>query len=150
MPFRHDSTGIDPEAGGGFSLIPDGWYPFKIVHAEEQVSKKGKDMVFLKAAVINDPRYEGKEIWHWVVFIPKGEKGEGMSVHFRKCIGVAFGSNDLVDASDWVGKRFMGKIKAETHDGKTNNKFAEVSPMTEKSEEMAQQVNEKSDEEIPF
>jgi hypothetical protein len=128
MPFPYDSTGIDtnrPE----FALIPEGWYTFKIVEADEQKSKKGNDMVLCKCEVVGDETYKGVLVWHYVVFLPKGQKGDGINVHFRKCIGVPVGGNDVVDAYEWLGKKFKGKIAHEEYDGKTKHKIAEVSPL---------------------
>lgn len=129
MSFNYDSTGIDPDAK--FPLLPEGeWFPFKIFEAEESTSKKsGYPMILAKCEVVGDERYADMNVWHYIVFIPKGQKGDGINVHFRKAIGVPFGGDDAVDAEDWVGKRFMGKIAHETYNGKTNHKIAEVSAM---------------------
>ena len=90
-------------------------------------------MLNLKCEVIEDQRWKGKWVWHTVVFIPKGEKGDGMSVHFRKCIGMPYGANDLIDGMKWIGKRFMGKVTIEEYNGKKNNKISEVSPFREQT-----------------
>lgn len=155
MMFYHDSTGIDPTGGGSGELIPSGqWLPFQILDAEDRKTKTQRDMLNLKCEVVEDPRWKGKWVWHTVVFIPKGEKGDGMSVHFRKCIGVAFGSNDLVDGISWVGKRFMGKVIIDEYNGKKNNKIAEVSPYGEKTapppEPVGAKIEETAEDEIPF
>lgn len=127
MPFRHDSAGVDPDQ---FQLLEDGWYPFKIFEAEETKSKKGNDMILCKCEVFNhSDQANGTTIWHYVVFIPKGQKGDGISVHFRKSIGVPYGGDDVVDAQDWIGKKFMGKVTTEEYEGKRRNKIAEVSLM---------------------
>jgi hypothetical protein len=150
MSFYHDSTGVDPDAPA-VALLPDGWYPFKIFDAEELESKKGNPMVLAKCQVFNDPRYPDQEVWHYVTFLPKDAKGAGISVHFRKCIGVPFGGNDLVDAEDWTGKRFMGKVLTEEYEGRKRNKIVEVSPMPkETAGKTAEPVAAGQDEEIPF
>lgn len=137
MSFKHDSTGIDPDAE--FPLLPEGqWFPFRIYEAEELVSKKTKlPMILAKCEVFGDERYADMNVWHYITFIPKDKPGEGISVHFRKCIGVPFGGNDDVDADDWVGKKFMGKIVHETYNGKKNHKIAEVSPMPDQESQAA-------------
>lgn len=110
-------------------LIPAGvWLPFIILEAEDRKTKTQRDMLNLKCEAVEHPKYKGKWVWHTVVFIPKGEKGDGMSVHFRKCIGMPYGANDLVDGIRWVGMKFMGKVAIEEYNGKKNNKIAEVSP----------------------
>ena len=152
--FYHDSTGIDPNAGGNMELIPDGqWLPFQIIDAEDRKTKTHRDMLNLKCEVVEDARWKGKWVWHTVVFIPKGEKGEGMSVHFRKCIGMPYGANDLVDGLAWVGKRFMGKVIIDEYNGKKNNKIDAVSPYGEKSETAPEPVGaavDEAEDEIPF
>ncbi len=133
-------------------LIPTGqWLPFQIIDAEDKKTKTGRDMLNLKCEVVDDARWKGKWVWHTVVFIPKGEKGEGMSVHFRKCIGMPFGANDLVDGLAWVGKRFMGKVIIDEYNGKKNNKIDAVSPYGAKSSaEPEPQASEVVEDEIPF
>ncbi len=114
-------------------LIPAGsWLPFQILEAEDKKTKTGRDMLNLKCEVVDDARWKGKWVWHTVVFIPKGDKGDGMSVHFRKCIGIPFGGNDLVDGLKWIGKRFMGKVIIDEYNGKKNNKIEAVSPYGDK------------------
>lgn len=140
--FRHNSTGIDPDAV--YPLLPDGWFPFKIVEAEAMQAKSGNNMVLAKCKCIDDRYSDCGVIWHYVVFIEKGEPGEGISVHFRKCIGEPYGGDDVVDTDSWEGKKFMGKVKTETYDSKKRNKIAEVSPFK------ADAAAKKSDSDIPF
>jgi hypothetical protein len=129
MPFRHDSTNIKERK---YEPMPEGEYNFVIQFAEEKKSSKGNDMVELTLSVIEHEEYHGKNIKHYVVFLPAGEKGDGISVHFRKCIGVPYGGDDEVDASTWIGKKLVGKVKIETreYEGKQyeNNKIAAVYP----------------------
>lgn len=146
MPFQHDSRGVDPD---DFPILPDGWYPFKIFDAEESKSKKGLPMVVVKSQVFNDPRYSGQSVWNFIVFLPKDRPGAGISVHFRKCIGVPFGGDDIVDASEWIGKKFMGEVIAETYEGKRRNKFAKISPYDETLIKHENEDN-KPTEDVPF
>lgn len=140
MSFYHDSTGVSTDRA--FKLLPDKqWFPFKIVSTEESKSKSGYDMVKCVCEVIDDPNHAGSTVWHWVVFIPKGNDGDGMSVHFRKCIGQPYGGNDLVDPDSWRGARFMGKVAISEYNGKQNNKIVEISPY---------ELGGKPDDAIPF
>lgn len=160
MSFQYDSTGIDPDQE--FPLLPEGqWFPFRIYEAEELTSKNGNPMILAKCEVFNDERYADMNVWHYVVFIPKGKAGDSINVHFRKCIGVPFGANDVIDAEDWVGKKFMGKIAHEEYKGKKNHKIAQVSPMRDQGTEAAMAAQAPAtpkpakaatggDEEIPF
>ncbi len=129
MPFRHDSTGIDPDSS--IMLLPPGWYVLKIFEAEERQSKKGNDMILVKCKVVNKPEYKEAELWHYVVFLPKDVPGAGISVMFRKAIGVPHGGDDIVDAEDWVGKKFQGHVIQDTYDGKTRNKIESIKGLEE-------------------
>jgi hypothetical protein len=146
MPFKHNSAGID--ATGGFQPLPEGEYRLVIQDAEEMKSKKGQDMVKVTLAVIEHEKLDGKTLFHYVVFIPAGDKGDGMSVHFRKCIGMPYGGDDEVDASKWVGKKLRAFLKIEERDyqGKhyTGNKVAEVLPYGKDFPPV------ETDEDIPF
>lgn len=143
MSFRHNSTGIDTEKK--FQLLPEGEsFIFKIFDAEEGTSTNGNNMVRIKCSVVNDERFPDVQVWHWVVFLPAGQKGDWMSVHFRKCIGVPYGGDDEVDAKEWVGKTFVGRIKHELYQGKLGHKIAEV------SEVPADGLIKKDDDEVPF
>jgi len=149
MSFLHDSTGVNPDVQ--YDLLPEGWYTFRIYEAEEMESKKGYPMILARCEVVGDVRYKDSSVWHYVVFIPKGQKGDGISVHFRKCIGVPFGGQDEVDARDWMGKKFMGYAVQETYEGKTRNKIAKVSPMPDADKNATEVGNSGvKDEEIPF
>jgi hypothetical protein len=124
MSFRHDSTGIDPDAT--IALMPEGWYTFRIKEAEEMKSKKGYDQILAKCEPVNQPEYNDAMIWHYITFFQKSEKGAGVSVQFRKAIGVPYGGEDVVDADEWVGKKFEGYVVADTYEGKTRNKIKMV------------------------
>ncbi len=130
MPFIHNSKGVNPNPG--FTPIPAGEYSFVIEDATEKTSKKGLPMIEVSLKVIEHAEYHGKGFKHYVVFIPAGEKGDGMSLHFRHCIGVPFGGEDEVNAADWVDKKLRAKIIVETRnvDGKeyTGNKIKAVMP----------------------
>ena len=121
--------------------MTEGWYTMKITEAEEQTSKNGNNMVLVKCSPVNEPSYSEASIWHYVVFLPKGQKGDGISVWFRKCIGVPFGGDDLVDADDWVGKKFKGYVIQETYEGKTRNKIGKIESL---------EAVTRTDDEVPF
>ena len=149
MSFRYDSTGINPDVT--YDLLPEGWYTFRIYEAEELESKKGNPMVLAKCEVVGDQRYGDVHIWHYVTFIPKGKPGDGVNVHFRKCIGVPFGGDDEVEARDWMGKKFMGYAVQETYEGKTRNKISKVSPMPNADKNPTQVGSSAAkDAEVPF
>lgn len=147
MTFRHNSKGVDPSAGS-YQPIPAGEYKVVIKDAKEEVSKKtGYPMVKTTLEIIENPDYHGKTVNHYVVFIPAGKEGEGINVHFRKCIGVAYGGDDEVDAQDWIDKKLRVKLKVEEREWEgeklLGNKVSAVKPYGEDFPEV-------KDEEIPF
>lgn len=120
--IRHDSRGIDPNPS--FPTLPEkAWFDFKVMEAEEMKSKKGLDMVKLKVQVINNPEWNGTTLFHYVTFIPKGVPGEGISVHFRKCLGLPYGGDDSIDEVDWEGKRFKATTVVEEYNGQKSSKI---------------------------
>lgn len=155
MSFAYDATGLDPDQS--YPLLPEGkWFPFRIFETEEKESKSGNPMVVCKCRPFNVPaEYREFEVWHYVTFMPPDQKGASLNVHFRKCIGVAWEGNVDVEADDWVGQTFMGKIGHEFYNGKKNHKIVEISPMpkgqeTEQPEPPAAAVASKKDKDIPF
>jgi len=150
MSFKYDSTGITSE----FPLLPEGWYDFKIIEAEETQSSKGNNMVLAKCQVINNPDYDDI-LHHYVTFLPPDNKGAWINVAFRKAIGVPHGGDDIVDADDWIGKRFKGFVVEDEYQGQKKNKIQKVSPLkdSDEGEPAAVKLSKKGvnkDEDIPF
>jgi hypothetical protein len=144
MPFKHNSTGIKEQ--GTYKLLPKDWFDFKIIDAKEGLSKKGYPMITLEAEVINNPEYNKRVIRHYVVFLPAGEKGDWMSVYFRKCIGMPYGGDDEVDCSKWVGRRFRGLVGENVYvnaqgEKKTTNRIERIEGVVQPAV---------VDEEVPF
>lgn len=139
MSFMHDSRGIKEDS---FPKLPEKkWFEFKIVEAEEMKSKNGLNMIKMVVKLINDPEWDGTKLTHYLTFILKGDPGEGMSVHFRKSIGVPYGGNDLVNAEEWIGKRFKATTVLEEYKGISSSKLKLIAPCDIKAEK---------DEESPF
>jgi hypothetical protein len=67
-------------------------------------------MIELTLGIIENATYQGKTFKHWVVFMPEGMDGAGMSVHIRKCLGVPYGGDDEVNATDWETKKLRVKL----------------------------------------
>lgn len=142
--FSYDATGVDPDAK--FPLIPDGWFPFRIIEAEVLTSKSGLPMVLAKCKCIDPNQADKGLVWHYITFIPKGNPGEGMNVHFRKSIGVPWEGNVKVNTDEWEGKTFMAKVISEEYNGKRNNKFKEISPIRE----VPSEESNKEEDDIQF
>lgn len=147
--FSVDARGIDMTPK--YELLPEGWLPFKIVEAEPRISKKGDRQVLAKCKCI-DPRYPNAgEVWHYVTFLPKENKGAGIPLHFLKTIGQPYEGQFDVNAKAWLGKKFLGNVIIAEYNGKKNNKFDEISPYREDSAQLIENAEKaKEDEEIPF
>ena len=157
MPFIHNSKNIQP-SDGKFQIYPEDDYSLVIREATETVSKgpktNGMPMIALDLEIIEHEKLQGKPLKHWIVFMPEGMDGAGVSVHFRKCIGVPYGGEDEVNASDWVGKKLKVhlKVKPNTYkDKKTGemvtsnqNKITGIMPYGDDFPEI------KKEEEVPF
>lgn len=135
MVFKHDSTGIST-LKDYTKLQNKKRYNFKIVEAKEGMTKNGDPIVYLKLST------EGKIdlIDHSVVFLKKGKPGEGISVHFRKTIGMPYGGNDDVDATLWIGKEFSAWNTHKEYNGKLTDSLNNIEPVKE----------EKKSDDVPF
>lgn len=151
MSFNYNSSGIDPNAPKS-KPIPAGRYTFVIMDAMEKTSSRGNQMAELDLQVVEHAEHHGHEMKHWVTFIPAGKSGDWMNVHFRRCIGVPYEGDVVVDVSAWKGKKFDGKVEIDTapytnREGvvKTDprNKISSVYPYQDKFPEVVE-------EEIPF
>lgn len=141
---KYDGRGVD--ASGGYPIIDKpGWYPFRITVATEGESKNGDYQVTVDASCL-DARFKDYGVRHWVTFLPKENKGAGMSLHFLKCIGEPHEGVIEVNPFSWERKTFMGKVEISEYQGKKNNKFSEISPMP-KGEEIPFSSGPKDDKE---
>lgn len=146
MPFKHDSTGVNPDA---FPLLPADEYVFRIVDAREEISKKGYHMVKTEIEVAEGD-HKGFQLTHYVVFIPKGQKGDGINVHFRKCINVPFGGDDEVNAADWVGRRFKATVSVDDENYVKDGVRKQIKKNNLKKIEAIEGANAPVDSEVPF
>lgn len=116
-------------------------------------------MIELDVKVVEHATYQDHDMKHWVVFIPAGKKGDWVNVHFRKCIGVPYGGEDVVDASQWISKKFEGDVDIDSKpyvnkkgETKTDprNAIVRVYPYKDKFPEVEASDAPKKDEEVPF
>jgi len=157
-PFPHNSTGVSTD-GPKKPVLPKERYTFSIFDAKETTSSSGNPMIELDIKVIEHAVYQDHDMKHWIVFLPAGKKGDWMNVHFRHCIGVPYGGEDIVDAAQWIGKKFDADLDIETtpyknKKGQTRsdprNKIVRVYPYKDQFPEIAAPTAEKKDEEVPF
>lgn len=118
--FTHDAA--EPTTGGGMTLLPAGTYELVITKVDEKKSSKGHPMVNVTCEVLNNPEFNGAKVFHNVTFLPKADKGSGMSSHFLKCINQPYEGAIEVDPSKWVGEDFRAKIQTREYDKKDGTK----------------------------
>lgn len=118
--FTHDAA--EPTTGGGSTLLPAGTYDLVITKVEEKKSSKGHPMINVTCEVLNNPEFNGAKVFHNVTFLPKGDKGAGMSSHFLKCINQPYEGAISVDPDKWVGEDFKAKIQPREYDKKDGTK----------------------------
>lgn len=140
MPFNWDATDVADDGAGRVTLLPPGWYEFRVGEATEKQSSNGNPMVALKCIVTEPMQFTGKWVWHNVTFMPAKSKGAYMAMHFLKCIGEPHEGVLKVNATKWIGKRFRGKVKHGEYKGQPKNEIKEVSPADEVQ----------TDDQIPF
>jgi hypothetical protein len=137
--IHFDATGIDANSPV-FSPAPEGDYVLVIKDVKEKKTTTNRDMVGCKCEVAEGP-YTGKTVWHNITFIPKGEPGAGMAVHFLKSIGEPFEGVLDADPIQWIGKEFAARLTVEKdYQGTMRNKVKWVKPV----------VAALPDEEVPF
>jgi hypothetical protein len=112
MPFKHFAKGQKPTGGGKPAPIPAGFYLLRIATTEEKTASTGRDMVVVDFTVETQGAYFGKKIrYHNVVFIPAGEPGAGICLHFLKCIGLPYDADNLdVTPAEWKGRALYAVV----------------------------------------
>jgi len=109
---------------GGFGAIPKGRYHFKITKVLDKMTEKGNRMATLKCELMEENM--SGALWHNLVFIPKGNKGHGMIVHFHHCLGLEFDGKVMVNTEDFIGKEFLADIEVEIYNGTERNKIKQI------------------------
>lgn len=108
--IHYNATGM--KESGGFTPALPGEYTMRIVNTTEKTTKQGWDMVNCECEIA-DGEYAGKKVWHNVVFIPKGNKGEGMALHFLHAIGQPYEGEFDTEPLEWIEKTFKAKLIIE-------------------------------------
>jgi hypothetical protein len=152
MPFNHYAKGQKPTTGGKSSPVPAGIYLLGISKTKEDTTKTGRDMVVVDSAIETQGAYFGKKIrFHNVVFIPAGEPGAGMCLHFLKCIGLPFeGDNLEVDPSAWEHRRFYAHVDVNDKGYNTILEVFAGPEATAEAQEEGQKRMKALEEQIPF
>ena len=157
--FDFNATGIDPDSKGTNKVLPKGWYNFEIVefvskagdtYPKEGRTKNGDPMVNILCQVKDDDEFQGERVFHTVTFLPKGNPGAGMSVHFLKSIGQPWEGQFKVDSSQWVGSEFRGYVIIDEYNGKKKNKITEIKSLTVDPQVPFVAPGSSKNDEVPF
>jgi hypothetical protein len=143
MTFNYDATNIKPTAG--FAPVPKGRYQLKIIKAIEKKSRNGDPQVVVDFEVLGN-EYFGKQIrFHNVTFLPEGNKGAGIAIHFVKALGEPHEGRFAVDANRWIGRFLKGFVDVEEDwNGQLRNVVKDVQPIGMNPD------GTPSEEEVPF
>lgn len=149
MVFPYDATGIVLKDYSGFEPLPENSYDFQIIDGKEKLTKNGDQMVNVTLEVVDSLEFNGRKVWHNIVFLPKEHKASGIAIHFLKTIGEPWEGKFEVDTDRWIGRRIRAKVGIESYvdkEGKTKKKNSVVFVETYPGE----QPKKVSDEDVPF
>lgn len=120
IQFTADAAAAANE--NSYTVAPAGGpYYMGCVDAREEMSKKGNPMLVLEM-VVTEGEYENKvRLWHYLTFIPAGEKGHGLTVNALKAFGMKYDGELTINAEDFVGVKVSVMLDVETYNGKTKN-----------------------------
>lgn len=141
--FDYDATNVKPDSGR--EALPRGIYSLEITQAVPGYTKESnRPKVTVDFRVIDNVQYAGRKVrFHTVTFIPEGEKGAGMALHFLKTIGEPYEGKLKVNTDSWVGKKIKATVEI---DDKGYNKVGTVMPY-----DYTEAMDAKKEEsEIPF
>lgn len=115
MPYNFNSKGQKPVPLGQFKMVPEGKYLLEIQEDYEEgyTNGAGYYKVKINFLVKKPNNYAGYPVkFFTVTFIPTGEKGAGLALHFLKTIGEPYEESDAldVDPARWVGKRLWAQV----------------------------------------
>jgi hypothetical protein len=117
---RYKLNKSEHDEGGNFEKLPEGEYVFQITDFKENdkngnpaVTKAGDPMVNLTLEVLTPVEFEGKKIWHNVIFFQATSpsiKGIGMTRHFLHCCNLTWEGDLETDPNDFIGKKIRATV----------------------------------------
>lgn len=127
MNFRVDMNEYNSDGSEQY-LIPHGEYVFKVVNVSNAESKKGLPQLKFEFELNDIPADWGynKKVFHTITFIPMGEKGHGIAVHFLKEMGVKPDDNGVMsfDLDDFMDLKVAATCYQEKGlDGRIYNRL---------------------------
>lgn len=116
MKFRVDMNEYNSDGSEQY-LIPHGKYVFKVVNVSNAESKKGLPQLKFEFELNDIPADwdYNKKVFHTITFIPMGEKGHGIAVHFLKELGFKPNEQGVItfDLEDFMGLKVIGTVYQE-------------------------------------
>lgn len=117
---RYKLNKSEHDNGGTFEKLPEGEYIFQVTDYKENdkngnpaVSKAGDPMINLTLEVLTPAEFEGKKIWHNVIFFQAGSpsiKGIGMTRHFLHCCNLPWEGDLETDPNDFIGAKIRATV----------------------------------------
>lgn len=127
MKFQVDMNEYNSDGSEQY-LIPHGEYVFKVVNVSNAESKKGLPQLKFEFELNDIPADwdYNKKVFHTITFIPMGEKGHGIAVHFLKEMGVKPDDNGVMsfDLDDFMNLKVIATCYQEKGlNGNTYNRL---------------------------
>ena len=101
-PIAFSGSQEAADADTNFPYAPAGeGYFLKVKNAKEQVSKNSGRNMIAKEYIIAEGEHEGLHVFDYLVFIPAGERGHGMTIHQLKAHGLPWEGEVEISAADF-------------------------------------------------
>lgn len=141
---------VDPELDeDAFAGIPKGERFLKVIeHEDAGVTKNGDSMIRLKL----EDTVTGRTMLHWLVLLPKGNLGAGITKKWLKTLmGASIEGNISIDPDKWLGVVFKGTVYYEKARD-SDKEYPRIMTSSLKSLGEDEEVPEKPvlNEDIPF
>jgi hypothetical protein len=138
-------------------LIIDQKVTLWITNAEEKESAKGLPQLRVECDVVeavNNPDWKWNDkIFHSVTFIPKGQPGHGIAVHFLKTLGFKPDENGVIEftTDDLINKQFKAFAYAEKgSDGRKYQRINNVEAVEKNDALPTESPADQADDEVAF
>lgn len=121
------------DSAGGFEVIPEGDYDFKIKSAESKLAKSsGRQMYEIKAEIQGGP-YDKRLVWHNFVLTTDNPAALGFFFRHMNALGLSkdyFAQNpsDHQVAEALTGRAFRGKVGIKKWQGQDRNELTAFWP----------------------
>lgn len=120
------------DAKGGFEVMPEGDYDFRVLSAETKVAQSGRQMYVIKAEVQGGP-YDKRLVWHNFVLSTDNPTALGFFFRHMNALGLTkdyFAQNpsDHHVAEALVNRTFRGALGVKKYQGQDRNEIKAFYP----------------------